>query len=99
MDGLMDRISLVLRDYLAWAFGALLTVVGLAVGFYIVSSTAIIDRVSATEVEVSRNQELGDEIHGKLDTIYNSVQAIALDMRTVKANQESIKEDIDRLGK
>ena len=100
MDGQMlkaalTRVNAFLQDFLVLFLGLVLA----SVGWYFVSHTTLIDRVSATEVEVSRNQALGDEIHGKLDTIVNSVQEIALDMRTVKANQESMKEDIDRLGK
>ena len=91
----LTRVNAFLQDFLVLFLGLVLA----SVGWYFVSHTTLIDRVSATEVEVSRNQDLSDEIHGKLDTIVNSVQAIALDMRTVTANQKSMQEDIDRLGK
>ena len=87
MNEMFAKINTFLQEYLVYALGVVLS----AVIFYWFSYTALIDRVSATEVEVSRNQTLSQEIHGTLDQINTTLTNVAIDMAVIKEKVSSLE--------
>ena len=78
-------INAFLQNFLVLALGLVLA----AVVFYWFSYTTLIDRVSATEVEVSRNQELGKETHETLKELNTMLTDIAIDISFIKGEMSN----------
>ena len=81
----MVGINKFLQNFLVLALGLVLA----AVVFYWFSYTTLIDRVSATEVEVSRNQELGKETHETLKELNTMLTDIAIDISFIKGEMSN----------
>ena len=81
----LTRVNAFLQDFLVLFLGLVLA----SVGWYFVSHTTLIDRVSATEVEVSRNQELGKETHETLKELNTMLTDIAIDISFIKGEMSN----------
>lgn len=91
MPALMSRINSILQDYLAVVFCASMLVVGTSVGYFWVSHVQVIERVTANEVGVSRNQDLGEEVHDALDLISGAINRMAIDMAIVREKVSNLE--------
>ena len=81
----LTRVNAFLQDFLVLFLGLVLA----SVGWYFVSHTTLIDRVSATEVEVSRNQELNKETNATLKETNTILRGLAEDISFIKGEMSN----------